>query len=211
MQSFCYCSNESSSLPTSIFREHESHITLRCQFLHCFMQDSRKTERKRERRTEHFSSCFLVWHLYVYLLARNHSLSQHLPLVLHSIPFCLFFLLFMKETSFCTQSDFYFYFSTWILFSLMPDTILALKSSWRWLFSQCKANASTSRACSQNDNPTPKTQHSFPSGMPRYCRNPPKFAQHPGEKFPSGNWTLQFLNLLLSKGNDRMQENTLDL
>lgn len=46
MQSLCNCSNEGSSLPTSIFRKHESHITLRCQFLHCFPQDPRKAERE---------------------------------------------------------------------------------------------------------------------------------------------------------------------
>lgn len=46
VQSFCNCSNEGSSLPTSIFRKHESHITLRGQLLHCFLQDPRKTERE---------------------------------------------------------------------------------------------------------------------------------------------------------------------
>lgn len=46
MQSFCNCSNEGSSLPTSIFRKQESHITLGCQLLHGFLQDCRKTERE---------------------------------------------------------------------------------------------------------------------------------------------------------------------
>lgn len=46
MQSFCNCSNEGSSLPTSIFRKHESHITLRCQLLHSLPQDPREAEKE---------------------------------------------------------------------------------------------------------------------------------------------------------------------
>lgn len=162
MQSFCNCSNEGSSLPTSIFRKHESHITLGCQLLHGFPQDRRKTEREGREEQNILAAAF--WsEIFVFTYKQGtitsataffcfFSYSSKIQISVHNQ-----ILIFISPLAFC---------STWC-----PHP----QRSWRRFSSpNSKVNASISRPCSQNTNPTPKTQDSFPCGRLRYCRNLPK-------------------------------------
>lgn len=110
MQSFCNCSNEGSSLPTSIFRKHESHITLRCQLLHGFPQDPREAEREGREEQNILAAAF--WSEIFVFIYKQGTITC----------FLLLFLIFLKDTNSCTQSDSNFYFPSWILFSMMPHT-----------------------------------------------------------------------------------------
>lgn len=86
MQSFCNCSNEGSSLPTSIFRKHKSHITLRCQFLHCFLQDPRKTEREGREEQNILAAAFRS-EIFVFTYKQRTITSAN---IFHSIAFFCF-------------------------------------------------------------------------------------------------------------------------